>query len=73
MTVMVIAITDPSPAFDHKSQEIDHVLRVLDVVKQEIGKTRGTVTSGTILSYNQSNVSPSALGSWTYTPTASLP
>ena len=49
MTVLVVGITDPSPAFDRKSAEVTWLVGVLQKLEQEIGRGRGTVTSGTII------------------------
>jgi hypothetical protein len=73
MTVLVVTITDPSPAFDKKSAEIAYIQRVLDTLLKELAGARGTVTSGTIRGQSAGGVNNSALGSWTYTPAASNP
>ena len=49
MTILAITITDPSPAFDRKSSEVTWLVGVLQKLEQEIGRGRGTVTSGTII------------------------
>ena len=71
MTVLTITITDQS--FDKKSAEVGYLLRTLDLLKNEIGRGHGTVTSGTIIGRNAAGVPNSSLGSWTYTPSASNP
>jgi hypothetical protein len=72
MSILSITINDP-PTFDRKSSEIAHLLKILDHLKTEIGRGRGTVTSGTILGQNAAGVANTSLGSWTYTPSASKP
>jgi hypothetical protein len=69
MSVLVISINDPS--FEKKSSEIAYLLRVLHLLKNELGRARGTVTSGTIIGTSQAGVANSSLGSWTYMPSAS--
>ena len=71
MTVLTISITDQ--AFDKKSSEVGYILKVIDTLKKEIGRGHGTITSGTILGTNALGVPNSALGSWTYAPSASKP
>jgi len=71
MTVLVITITDQ--AFDKKSAEVAYLQRTLDLLKNEIGRARGTVTSGPTLGQNAAGVANSSLGSWTYVSSASNP
>jgi hypothetical protein len=73
MTVLAITITDPTPAFDRKSSEVQYLLYVLQALEVEIGRGRGTATSGTIIGTSASGTPNSSLGSWTYTPAASKP
>ena len=71
MTVLAITINDPS--FEKKSSEVVYLQGVLDIVKMEIGRGRGTVTSGTILGTNGAGTPNTSLGSWTYTASGSKP
>jgi hypothetical protein len=71
MTVLTITITDQ--AFDKKSAEVAYLQRTLDLLKNEIGRGRGTVTSGTVIGQNAAGVANTSLGSWTYTSSASKP
>ena len=71
MTVLAITINDP--AFEKKSSEVAYLQYVLDVVKTELGRGRGTVTSGTILGTNTAGAPNTSLGSWTYTASGSKP
>src|SRR5262249_15228227 len=73
MALLTVSISDASPAFDKKSSEIAYILRCLAEVEKELGRGNGTVTSGTILTYTTGLNSPTAAGSWTYTPAASNP
>jgi hypothetical protein len=70
MTVLTITITDP-PVFDKKSSEVNYLLRVLGILKNEIGRGQGTVTSGTIVGQSAAGVANTNLGSWTYATSAS--
>lgn len=71
MTVLVVTFVDQ--AFDKKSAEVGYLLRTLDLLKNEIGKGQGTITSGTIVGQNAAGAANTSLGSWTYTPSASNP
>ena len=71
MTVLAITINDPS--FERKSSEVAYLQGVLDIVKMEMGRGRGTVTSGTILGTNGAGTPNTSLGSWTYTASGSKP
>jgi hypothetical protein len=71
MTVFTVTIVDQS--FDKKSSEIGYLLRVLDHLKNELGRGLGTATSGTIIGTNAAGVPNTSLGSWTYIPSASKP
>jgi hypothetical protein len=71
MTVLTITIVDQ--AFDKKSAEVAYLQRVLDTLKNELGRGQGNITSGTILGTNAAGVANTSLGSWTYTPSATKP
>jgi hypothetical protein len=73
MTVLAVTITDPSPAFDRKSSEVTWLLGAIETLREEIGRGRGTVTSGTILGTSSDGTPNTALGSWTLTSAASNP
>jgi hypothetical protein len=71
MTVLTITINDP--VFEKKSAEVSYLVRVLEILKSELGRGRGTVTSGTIIGTNAAGVANTSLGSWTYAASASKP
>ena len=73
MTVLTITINDPSPAFQRKSSEVTWLVGVLQKIEQEIGRGRGTVTSGTIIGTSAGGTPNTSLGSWIYAPSASKP
>jgi hypothetical protein len=62
-TMMSITINTPSPALDHKNSEVRYIAQAVEAALTELGRGSGTVTSGTA----------AGAGSWTYTPSASLP
>lgn len=71
MTVLTITIADQS--FDRKSSEVAYLARVLDLLKNELARGQGTVTSGTILGTNPAGTPNTSLGSWNYATSASHP
>jgi hypothetical protein len=71
MTVLTVTIVDQ--AFDKKSAEVAYLQRVLDTLKNELGRGQGNVTSGTILGTNAAGTPNTSLGSWTYTASATKP
>ena len=71
MTVLTVTIVDQ--AFDRKSAEVAYLRRVLHLLDNEIGRARGTVTTGTIIGQSATGVANTSLGSWTYTSSASNP
>ena len=74
MTVLfTLTINNPSLTFDKKSAEAAYIGRLLDTVEKELGRGYGTVTSGTIATYDIGLDSPTAQGTWTYTPVALNP
>lgn len=73
MALFTVSINNPPTNFDKKSAEAGYILRLLDEIKKEFGRGQGIVASGTILSYDTTLDSPTAQGTWTYTPTATIP
>jgi hypothetical protein len=71
MTVLTITIIDQT--FEKKSSEVAYLTRVLDLLKAELGRGQGTVTSGSIIGTNAAGVPNSSLGSWAYSASASKP
>jgi hypothetical protein len=72
MALFTVSITDPG-TFPSKAAEVAYIHRCLNEVIKETGRGNGNVLSGTILSYNNAGVANSALGSWTYSGTATRP
>jgi hypothetical protein len=71
MTVFVCTFVDQT--FDKKSAEVAYILNFLETVKKEIGRGQGTTTTGTVLGTSSGGTPNTALGSWTYTATATNP
>ncbi len=59
--------------FDKKSAEVAYIQRALATAIEEIAVKRGNTTSGTIIGISPAGVANTALGSWTYTPSATKP
>jgi hypothetical protein len=68
--ILTLTITDV--LLDRKSAEAAYIERALIEVAKEIGRGNGTVTTGTILAYTN-GLGPTAMGSWTYVPSAPNP
>ena len=71
MTVLTVTIADQS--FDKKSAEVVYLSRVIDLLKNELGRGQGAITSGNIIGQSPSGVANSSLGSWTYNSSATKP
>jgi hypothetical protein len=71
MSVLTITINDPS--FEKKSSEVAYLQRVLHLLKNELGRGRGTVTSGNIVGTNAAGTPNTSLGSWSYSASGSKP
>ena len=70
MALLTVTINDPG--LDRKSAEAQYIERALRTVESEVRRANGTVTSGVITGYT-TGLGPTAMGSWTYTPTATTP
>jgi hypothetical protein len=71
VALLTVSINDPG--LNRKSAELAFAMYALAEVEKEFGRGNGTVTSGTILGVNGAGVANTALGTWTYTPSATLP
>lgn len=71
MALLTISITDQT--MDRKSAEVSFAQYAVAQAMKEFERGRGTITSGTILGVSGAGVANTALGSWTYTPSASNP
>jgi hypothetical protein len=71
MSILTIAIDDQSLA--KKSAEVAFCRYAVEEALKEFGRGNGNVTSGTILGTSGAGVPNTSLGSWTYTPSASIP
>lgn len=70
MSVLTITINDPSFSGQSKASETAYLLRAVETFMTEFGRGRGKTTSGSIIGTNQAGTPNTALGSWTYTPSA---
>jgi hypothetical protein len=69
MTVLTVTIADQ--VFEKKSAEVGYILGVLRTLENELGRSQGKVTSGTIIGVSPAGVPNTSLGSWTYTASGS--
>lgn len=68
MSLAVITINNPSPALDHKTGEVGIIAQALHEAARAIQSQQGNATSGNIIGNGGAT-----LGTWIYTPVASLP
>lgn len=69
MSIAVITINNLSPALEHKSGEVAVIAQALTEAARAIQVAQGTVTSGNITVRGNNEI----IGTWAYTPQASLP
>lgn len=68
MSLMVVTINNLSPALDRKSSEVAVIAQALHIAATGVQGAQGNLTSGNIIGNGGA-----VLGTWTYTPQASLP
>jgi uncharacterized membrane protein YeaQ/YmgE (transglycosylase-associated protein family) len=71
MALLTISITDQT--MDKKSAEVAFAAYAVATAMKEFQRGNGTVTSGTILGVSGAGVANTALGSWSYTASATKP
>jgi hypothetical protein len=69
--VVPLSVTIKSYTFDKWSSEVAYNCYVLDLLKNELGRAKGTVTSGNIVGVSPAGVANTSLGSWTFVPSGS--
>lgn len=72
MAAFSFTITVSAQTFDKQSAEVAYIRRVLDLAAAEIGRGLGMTTSGTIVGVSPAGVPNTSLGSWSYTPGATV-
>ena len=76
MALFTVTINNVATALDHQSGEVAFVQYAIAEAVKEFARGNGTVTSGTIVGALPGGIAAAgdgSLGSWTYTPQASLP
>lgn len=71
MALLTVSITDQ--LMNRKSAEVAFAAYALEEVRKELVRGNGAVLTGTILGAPGAGLGPTSLGSWTYTPSATLP
>jgi hypothetical protein len=71
MTVFVATFNDQH--FEKRSSEVAYIARLLEIIAAELQRNQGDATSGTILGMNPAGLANQSLGSWSYTPSGTLP
>jgi hypothetical protein len=70
-TLLTVTISDPGLA--KRSSEVSYAIHALETVAKELGRGNGGITAGTIVGVGSGGAANTAKGSWTYTPSATLP
>jgi hypothetical protein len=71
MSVFTITVTDQH--FEHRCSEVSYIAKCLEIAAAELQRNQGDLTSGPILGTNAVGTPNTSLGSWTYTPSGTLP
>jgi hypothetical protein len=71
MSVFTITIVDQS--FPKRSSEVSYIAKCLEIAAAELQRNQGDLTSGGIIGMNPAGLANQSLGSWTYTPSGTLP
>jgi hypothetical protein len=72
MPLFTVSINNLAPVLDHKASEVALIAQYLGFAAQAVQGAQGNLTSGNILDYRGTG-NPIVMGTWTYTPQASLP
>jgi hypothetical protein len=71
MSVFLITINDQS--FPKRSSEVSYIAKCLGIAAAELQRAEGNLLSGGIIGMNPAGLANQSLGSWTYTPSGTLP
>jgi len=71
MSVFTITVNDQF--FEHRSSEVSYICKALAIASQELQGAQGDRASGPILGTNAAGTPNTSLGSWSYTPSGTLP
>ena len=71
MALLTLTVNNLAPGLEHKSSEAAVIARALKIAAEAIQRAQGTVTSGNIV--DNQGAGSVTIGTWAYTPQASLP
>jgi hypothetical protein len=71
MTVFTCTFVDQF--FEKRSSEVGYIAKLLEIAAAELQRNQGDKTSGSIIGTNAAGVPNTSLGSWSYTPSGTLP
>jgi hypothetical protein len=71
MSVFLITINDQS--FPKRSSEVSYIAKCLEIAAAELQRNQGDLLTGGIIGMNPAGLANQSLGSWTYTPSGTLP
>ena len=60
-------------SFPKRSSEVGYIAKCLEIAAAELQRAQGDLTTGPILGTNAVGTPNTSLGSWTYTPSGTLP
>jgi hypothetical protein len=71
MSVFTITVNDQS--FPKRSSEVQYIAKCLEIAAAELQRAQGDLLTGPILGTNAAGTPNTSLGSWTYSPSGTLP
>jgi hypothetical protein len=71
MSVFTITVNDQF--FEHRASEVSYIAKCLAIAQAELQRAEGNLRSGGIIGMNPAGLANQSLGSWTYTPSGTLP
>ena len=71
--MVALTVTFNSYTFDKWSSEVAFFQNALKLVENELGRAKGTASSGNIIGVSPAGVANTSLGSWTFSPSGSKP
>jgi hypothetical protein len=71
MAVFTISVADQH--FEHRCSEVSYIAKCLEIAAAELQRAQGDLASGGIVGMNPAGLANQSLGSWTYTPSGTLP
>jgi len=71
--LMQITINLPNPPLEKRSSKVQFALHALEILKTELGRSGGNISSGEIIGQGADGSSHVSLGQWLFDATADAP